>query len=97
MVTSAYDIVLGYSSDFMPHVGEVPGKNGQFIIAGFTGYGMPKILLSAKNLAAMINSGTSFEQTGLPQPFKTTRQRVQSGMNIMKDAYSSLWANSAKL
>ncbi|EWY92134.1 hypothetical protein FOYG_09030 [Fusarium oxysporum NRRL 32931] len=45
--------ILGYSFDFMPHIGEVPGRPGQFIIAGFTGYGMPKILLSSKGLAKM--------------------------------------------
>lgn len=65
MVTTIHDIVLDHSSDFMPHVGEEPGKSGQFIIAGFTGYGMAKILLSAKNLAAMVNDGISFEQAGL--------------------------------
>jgi len=97
MVTTIHDIVLGYSSDFMPHVGEVPGKSGQFIIAGFTGYGMPKILLSAKNLAAMVSDGISFEQAGLPWAFKTTKERIESEHNVMKDSFSSLWTSNAKL
>ncbi|CAG8066615.1 unnamed protein product [Penicillium salamii] len=89
--------ILGYSSDFMPHVGEVPGKNGQYIIAGFTGYGMPKILLCANSLADMIKTEVPFEKTGLPKAFKSTKERNESKKNIMKDSYSSLWRNDAKL
>ncbi|KAG2411499.1 hypothetical protein HFD88_009054 [Aspergillus terreus] len=33
--------VMGYSADSLPHVGEIPGKPGQFIAAGFNGHGMP--------------------------------------------------------
>lgn len=89
--------VLGYSFDFMPHVGKVPGRSGHFIIAGFTGYGMPKILLSSKGLAAMVLDGVSFQQTGLPGPFQTTTQRNESKSNPMKDSFSSVWTNSANL
>lgn len=34
-------LVLGYSSDLLPYVGEVPNKPGVFICAGFTGHGEP--------------------------------------------------------
>lgn len=30
---------MGFSQDGLPYVGEVPGKQGQFIAAGFTGHG----------------------------------------------------------
>ncbi|OQD67475.1 hypothetical protein PENPOL_c003G07576 [Penicillium polonicum] len=86
-----------YSSDFMPHIGEVPGRSGQFVIAGFTGYGMPKILLSSKGLAAMVRDGCSFEQTGLPGAFQTSKERNESKANPMKESFSSLWMDSAKL
>jgi glycine/D-amino acid oxidase-like deaminating enzyme len=66
-------LVLGYSSDFMPHVGEVPDKSGQYIIAGFSGHGMPQILLSTKGVASMIRHGTPFEKPGLPRIFKTSK------------------------
>ncbi|KAM0415781.1 hypothetical protein ACHAPT_013242 [Fusarium lateritium] len=89
--------VLGYSFDFMPHIGEVPGKPGQFIIAGFTGYGMPKILLSSKGLARMVRHGASFEETGLPTPFKTTRERNESKTSPLEDSLRSLWVDKAKL
>jgi glycine/D-amino acid oxidase-like deaminating enzyme len=32
-------IVLGYSSDLMPFVGEHPDKPNLFVCAGFTGHG----------------------------------------------------------
>ncbi|KAI5460188.1 FAD dependent oxidoreductase [Mariannaea sp. PMI_226] len=89
--------ILGYSLDFMPHIGEVPGKRGQFIIAGFTGYGMPKILLSSKGLAAMVRDGVSFEETGLPMPFKTTEQRNESSSSPLEDSIRALWTGKAKL
>jgi glycine/D-amino acid oxidase-like deaminating enzyme len=38
------NLVMGWSSDFMPYVGDVPGKLGQLVIAGFSGHGMPQIL-----------------------------------------------------
>lgn len=97
MIIPSRNLVLGYSSDFMPHIGEVPEKPGQFVIAGFTGYGMPKILLSSKGLAAMVRDGCSFEQTGLPGAFQTSKERNESKTNPMKDSFSSLWTDSAKL
>jgi hypothetical protein len=81
----------------MPHIGEVPDKPGQFIIAAFTGYGMPKILLCGKGLATIITEGASFEKTGLPQIFKTTKERIECKQNFMEDSLASLWADKAKL
>jgi glycine/D-amino acid oxidase-like deaminating enzyme len=69
---------MGYSSDFLPHVGHVPGKPGQLIIAGFTGHGMPQILLSAKGIAKMIREDIPFEQTGIPRLCRTTQERLDS-------------------
>ncbi|KAH8846411.1 hypothetical protein MCOR27_008192 [Pyricularia oryzae] len=68
--------IMGYSSDFMPHVGQVPGKDGQYIIAGFSGHGMPEILLASRGVAKMVCSGVSFEATGLPRLVETTAERI---------------------
>ncbi|KAJ5907373.1 hypothetical protein N7495_000055 [Penicillium taxi] len=68
--------IMGNSSDGLPHVGEVPEQEGQYIIAGFTGHGMPQIFFAAEGLAKMIVGGTSFEETGLPRLFKTTSSRI---------------------
>jgi glycine/D-amino acid oxidase-like deaminating enzyme len=87
---------MGYSADFMPHVGEVPDKPGQFIIAGFNGHGMPQILLSTKGLAKMIRDGLPFEQTKLPRVFKTTKERIQREDSPLEDSLDSLWRQDAK-
>jgi glycine/D-amino acid oxidase-like deaminating enzyme len=68
--------IMGYTYDSNPHVGAVPNKPGQFILAGFNGHGMPVIWLSGKELAKMVAQEIAFEQTSLPRLFKTTQQRI---------------------
>lgn len=75
----------------MPHVGEVPDKPGQFIISGFTGHGMPQILLSSKGVAVMVRDGVSFENLDLPRIFKTTKARISSRRNVMEESLEPLW------
>lgn len=72
---------MGYSSDFMPYIGDVPGKPGQVVLAGFSGHGMPLILLAAKGVAKMIRHGTAFEETGIPSVYKATKERLDSTVN----------------
>lgn len=69
---------MGYCSDYLPHVGPIPGKPGQLIIAGFSGHGMPQILLSAKGIAKMILEDVPFEETGIPRLYRTTQERLDS-------------------
>lgn len=65
--------VVGHNSDGQPHVGPIPKKPNQYILAGFVGHGIPIIFLAAKGLAEMIrNDETTSEQTGLPRVYKTT-------------------------
>lgn len=89
-------VVMGYSSDFMPHIGAVPNKPGQFIIAGFSGHGMPEILLSSKGVGAMVRDGVSFEQTGLPYMFKTTAERLESKSSPLEESLRPLWETEQK-
>lgn len=67
---------MGYSFDGLPHVGQVPGEDGQYIVAGFTGHGMPQIFFAAEGLAKMIVTGAEFEETGLPRLFKSSQVRL---------------------
>lgn len=69
--------VMGYSWDSLPHLGEVPGKPGQYVLAGFNGHGMPVIWLAAKGVAEMVATGKSYEEVGLPRVGKTTEERIQ--------------------
>lgn len=68
---------MAYTADSLPHVGHIPGKPGQLVIAGFNGHGMPQIFLSAQGIARMIMMGAVYEDTGLPRLFKTTVTRLE--------------------
>ncbi|CAG8947530.1 unnamed protein product [Penicillium salamii] len=73
--------IMGYSSDGLPHVGCVPGEEEQYILAGFTGHGMPQIFLAAEGLAKMILNGIDYKQTQLPRLFESTSARLESPRN----------------
>ncbi|OAL74950.1 FAD dependent oxidoreductase [Trichophyton violaceum] len=74
--------VMGYSADSLPHIGRVPSKDGQLILAGFNGHGMPVCFLAAKAVAAMaLDDSVTFEDTGLPRVYKTTVDRLQPKYN----------------
>lgn len=87
---------MGYSSDFMPHLGAVPDRPGQYIIAGFSGHGMPEILLSSKGVASMVRDNKTFEQTDLPRIFKTSKERVTAKKSLLEESLQGLW-EKAKL
>ncbi|KAL6231697.1 hypothetical protein BDW75DRAFT_233404 [Aspergillus navahoensis] len=69
--------VMGYSADSLPHVGEIPGKPGQFIAAGFNGHGMPVGFLVGKAIADMARYSIAFKATGLPRLYKPTLARLR--------------------
>ncbi|KAI9842276.1 MAG: hypothetical protein M1837_007345 [Sclerophora amabilis] len=46
--------IMGYSRDEVPWVGGVPGKEGLFVAAGYTGHGMPNGPLSGRHVAELI-------------------------------------------
>lgn len=83
-------VVMGYSSDGFPHIGEVPGKTGQYICAGFSGHGMPQIFLSAKALAEMVWEGKVVEDVDLPVLYRTSRERLDSKLNTTLEAWEAL-------
>jgi glycine/D-amino acid oxidase-like deaminating enzyme len=68
---------MGYSYDSSPHIGAVPDKPGQYILAGFNGHGMPVIWLAAKGLAKMVAQEVPFEDSGMPRLFKTSQLRIE--------------------
>ncbi|EFW98514.1 FAD dependent oxidoreductase superfamily [Grosmannia clavigera kw1407] len=76
--------IMGWTADFMPYVGPVPGRPGQFICAGFSGHGMPQVLLSSKAVVAMM-AGSPYDHTGLPPPFEPTEARLASEKNELLD------------
>ena len=71
-------VVMGYTSDGFPFVGDVPGKPGQYVCAGFSGHGMPQVFLSAKSIASMVVDEKSVGETDLPKPYHSTQERFDS-------------------
>jgi glycine/D-amino acid oxidase-like deaminating enzyme len=67
-------LVMGYSNDGFPYVGQVCGKPGQYMCAGFSGHGMPQIFFCAKAVASMVITGDA-EDVDLPVPYRITRSR----------------------
>ena len=68
--------IMAYTADELPIVGEVPGADGHYVVAGFNGGGMDRIFLSARGVAAMMVNGVSFTDSGVPAPFEPTQQRL---------------------
>lgn len=82
---------MGRTADGLPHVGTVPGKQNQFIMAGFNGGGMTWIFLTGKAMASMIRDDVTFEDTGLPSVLKATKPRLKTPR---RDA-SRVWSDVA--
>lgn len=88
---------MGYSTDESPFVGALPDRPNQFVIAGFTGHGMPQVFLSAKGIAAMVVEGVDFKSTGIPRIYQVTKERLASEKNSILDTWAAQNPGPAKL
>ncbi|PSK42419.1 hypothetical protein B9Z65_4333 [Elsinoe australis] len=79
--------IMGFSRDEVPLVGPVPGKEGLFMCAGFTGHGMPNTWLCGKTAALMVGQirngastkdavDTAAEETKLPKAYQLSEARL---------------------
>jgi len=68
--------IMGYSRDGRPWVGEVPGKQGVWVCAGFTGHGMPNGTLCGRAAAKMI-MGFERGDIDLPGEFDVSEGRMR--------------------
>ncbi|CAF1222387.1 unnamed protein product [Rotaria sordida] len=75
--------ILGYSSDLLPFVGELPDQSNGYIIAGFNGHGMPRILLCARALVDVILGRTKNIEELIPEPYVITRSRLATKENCI--------------
>ncbi|KAJ5912178.1 uncharacterized protein N7473_001481 [Penicillium subrubescens] len=89
--------IMGYSSDGLPHIGAVPGQQDEYILAGFTGHGMPQIFLAAEGIAKMVVGDVAFEETGLPRLFKTSQSRLDKQENKILSSAPEGGSSLAKL
>ncbi|KAI1341681.1 FAD dependent oxidoreductase [Xylariaceae sp. FL0016] len=89
--------IMGYSSDGLPWVGAVPGRTNQFVIAGFSGHGMPQAFLTSKGIASMVVDGISFKESGVPRAYELTKARLESPKNAILDDWKAAHHATAKL
>lgn len=80
--------IMGFSRDNLPWVGEVPGNKGIFVVAGYTGHGMPNAWLCGKSVATMVlaeDVGGAVEECvkqGLPRAYLLTEERIAKAREL---------------
>lgn len=80
--------IMGFSRDNLPWVGEVPSSPRLFVLAGYTGHGMPNAWLCGKSVAAMVlaeNVDAAVEkcvQQGLPRAYLMTDERMKKAREL---------------
>ncbi|KAK0386921.1 hypothetical protein NLU13_5234 [Sarocladium strictum] len=87
-IESIWSGIQGHTADGLPIVGNVPSSmiggdnedNGQWIAAGFNGYGMDKCWLTGEALANMV---LSQDVSGwFPEAFLVTEERLKAGLSV---------------
>ncbi|KAF1967437.1 FAD dependent oxidoreductase [Bimuria novae-zelandiae CBS 107.79] len=73
--------IMGATPDSWPHVGRVPGRENEWVLAGFNGGGMSFIPTVAKAIAKMVIEGSDFDDVkadfGMPDIFATSTERLR--------------------
>jgi glycine/D-amino acid oxidase-like deaminating enzyme len=73
--------ILGYTSDLLPFVGELPDQSNGYVIAGFNAQGMPRILLCARALVDLVLQTVDNIKQTIPEPYLITKDRLQTKEN----------------
>lgn len=64
--------IFGWTADFLPLVGPLPGRTGELVISGFSGGGLPFAFESGRVIAAIVSGGESVEGAELLNPRRFT-------------------------
>ncbi|RDW57071.1 hypothetical protein BP6252_13886 [Coleophoma cylindrospora] len=79
------------SIDSFPFVGSVSNRPGHFIAAGFSGHGMPRILLSSAHITPLVLAFLKLDTSppalvaaypSLPEPFAVSIERIELAQKI---------------
>jgi hypothetical protein len=79
---------MGFSRDDLPWVGQVPNSAGLFVVAGYTGHGMPNAWLCGKSISTMVlsdNVDVAVEkcvEEGLPRAYLLTEERIEMAREL---------------
>ncbi|TXT08636.1 hypothetical protein VHUM_02764 [Vanrija humicola] len=75
-LTRTWTGIMSTSKDWLPLVGEVPGKAGLSVVAGFAGHGMSRIFTTARGYADTLATGR-WDAALLPPSFELTAERLE--------------------
>jgi len=81
--------IMGETPDSVPYVGELEGKPGCFICAGHNGHGMARIMTCAQGVAKLLRGGM-WEDTGLPDCFQPTSERLIRNGSGVREGWTGL-------
>lgn len=81
-VEKAWSGIMGYSRDNAPWIGGVPGMEGVWLCAGYTGHGMPNATLCAKAAVEMLLASEKGEDLAQVQKDMVTGGRIPSAYLI---------------
>ncbi|GMM30955.1 hypothetical protein DAMA08_037000 [Martiniozyma asiatica (nom. inval.)] len=91
--------VMAYTDDDFPFVGSLEnlGRDGCFILAGFTGHGMPRIWSCGEYIAQLVSGNTNdTEIVKIPQVFKLGMRMLGPQVGFLKDVEAFDWKNKGK-
>lgn len=109
VVRSVWSGIMGFTPDHLPWVGRVPRSistrrgDGEYIAAGFNGYGMPLCWGCGEAVAKTILGKESEVREWLPTSFEMTEKRLHSPYSTAEAGILSLfgqepdWATTARL
>ncbi|KAF2815749.1 FAD dependent oxidoreductase [Mytilinidion resinicola] len=72
--------IMGATTDGVPFVGEMPGKKGLWLSAGFNGHGMVLCFKSADALTHLLSGGAPDEIDWFPKSFLLTEKRIRESV-----------------
>jgi len=79
--------IMGFTKDKFPYVGELDfiGMKNAYIVAGFSGHGMPRVYFSAKSIAKCILTNQSIQQVGgIPECYYVSSKRLTKKEHAFK-------------
>lgn len=81
-LVAAWSGVMGFTADGAPYVGRIPESitgrhgNGEWIVAGFNGYGMPYCWMAGEALASIVVGEDPKEY--LPEVYRVSEERLSA-------------------
>jgi len=67
-VTRKWSGIFGWTADYLPLVGPLPGRTGELVISGFSGGGLPFAFESGRIIASIVSGGESIEGSAYFNP-----------------------------